>query len=339
MVSVILPVRNEERFIERCLEAVVGQDHPAERLEIIVVDGRSTDATRKIVQRFQKVHPNIILLDNPEKVVPTGFNKALDIARGEVIVRVDGHTIIAPDYVRQCVAALERTKADCVGGGMHAISTDPVGVAISRATSSPFGVGGSRFHYSRHEEFVDSVYLGAWPRSAFERFGRFDPEMVRNQDDEFSYRIRELRGVILLIPGIRSRYYNRSSIKSLWRQYYQYGYWKVRVLQKHRRQMRLSHFVPPTFVGSVVGSAVLSVIFPVFLWVLGGILGLYCFANMLATIITGRGGPVRSLPVIPVAFATMHCAYGSGFLIGLTRFFHKWPYHKTGKIRGGTITI
>ncbi|MBN1318610.1 MAG: glycosyltransferase family 2 protein, partial [Anaerolineales bacterium] len=229
IVTVMLPVRNESNFIERSLGAVLQNDYPANCVEIIVADGRSTDSTRQIVESLQSDHPNLILLDNPELIVPTALNRAIHASRGDVIVRVDGHTIIDPDYIRQCVAALERTGADNVGGRMTAVGATPFGRAVALATSTPFGVGGARFHYSDREEWVDTVYLGAWPRRVFDRIGCFDKEMVRNQDDEFNYRLRKAGGRILLSPGIRSVYYTRDSPSKLWRQYFQYGFWKVRV--------------------------------------------------------------------------------------------------------------
>jgi succinoglycan biosynthesis protein ExoA len=150
-----------------------------------------------------------------------------------MIVRVDGHTIIAPDYVEKCVQALIKSGAENAGGKMNAVSTTPFGQVVVAATSSPFGVGGARFHYSDQEEWVDTVYLGAWRREVFEKIGLFDEELVRDQDDEFNYRLREYGGKILLSPEIKSEYTVRSTPPALWKQYFQYGFWKVRVLQKH----------------------------------------------------------------------------------------------------------
>ncbi|HEY7543362.1 MAG TPA: glycosyltransferase family 2 protein, partial [Blastocatellia bacterium] len=215
-VTVIMPIRNEAGFITRSLGAALGQDYPGDRMEVIIADGMSTDATREVIAQLSEAHPRIAvrIVDNPEKIVPTGFNRALEQAKGDVIVRVDGHTIIASDYVRQCVAALERTGADNVGGRMEAVTHGRFGKAVAIATSSPFGVGGARFHYSNQEEYVDTVYMGAWPRSVFERVGLFDEEQVRNQDDEFNYRLLSHGGKILLTPQIKSKYYNRSTIKT-----------------------------------------------------------------------------------------------------------------------------
>ena len=295
-VTVIMPVRNEARSIGVSLGAVLGQDYPSERLEVLVADGRSTDGTRDIVQSLQRTHPKVVLLDNAGGIVPTGFNIALRQARGDVIVRVDGHTEIAPDYVSQCVAELARTGASNVGGRMAARGASPFGRAVAAATSSRFGVGGARFHYSDREEWVDTVYLGAWPRSVFDELGPFDEEMVRDQDDEFNYRLRESGGRILLSPRIRSSYEVRGSLKSLWRQYFQYGYWKVRVMQKHPGQMRLRQFVPPACVFALPVSVAAALFGPWGWWPAVGVLGVYLLANLIASIVVARESPGGSCP-------------------------------------------
>ena len=173
-VTVIIPERDEKNSICACLDAVLAQDYPHELLSILVVDGLSTDGTREILKEYTHKYPILQVVDSPRKVVPAGFNLALQRTRAGIIVRVDGHTLIAPDYVRQCVAALQRSGADNAGGRMMAVSATSFGQAVACATSTPFGVGGSRFHYSEKEEWVDSVYLGAWPRQVFSRIGLFD---------------------------------------------------------------------------------------------------------------------------------------------------------------------
>lgn len=323
-ITLIMPIRNESAFISRSLGAVLAQDYPADRFEVLVADGMSTDGTREIVRELQSKHPPLRLVDNPGGFVPTGMNAAIKQAVGEIIIRVDGHTIVERDYVRQCVAALQRSGADNVGGRMDAVSEERFGQAVALATSSPFGVGGARFHYSDYEEWVDTVYMGAWPREVFGRIGLFDEEQVRNQDDELNYRLLERGGRILLNPLIKSKYYNRSTLCSLWRQYYQYGFWKVRVMQKHPRQMRWRQFVPPSLVLATLLTALLSTITMAGRLLLLIVLGLYLTANLGASMLSAHRVGWRHLAFLPITFATLHWAYGVGFLFGLIRFLSRW---------------
>ena len=326
LVTVIMPIRNEGAFIHRSLGAVLAQDYPPDRLEVVIADGMSTDHTRTAIAQLAASHPRVrvTVVDNPGRIVPTGFNRALAKSRGDVIVRVDGHTVIAPNYVSECVAALERSNADNVGGRMDPVASGRFGRATALATASRFGIGGSRFHYSDREEYVDTVYMGAWPRRVFQRVGMFDEEQVRNQDDEFNYRLRERGGKILLSPRIQSRYHNRSTPRSLWRQYFQYGYWKVRVMQKHPTQMSARHFVPPAFVATLVVGLLLTP----FSWIAGRMLVVtlasYVSANLAASLIVGLGAPLLEAMLLPAVFATLHVSYGSGFLVGLVRFANRW---------------
>ncbi|MGD8627304.1 MAG: glycosyltransferase family 2 protein, partial [Anaerolineae bacterium] len=261
-VSLIMPIRNEAGFIRRSLGAVLAQDYPTHRLEILVVDGLSDDGTRQTVQEMLSGRPNGRLLDNPGRIVPTAMNLGLAKARGEVIVRVDGHTIIAPDYVTRCVESLARTGADCVGGPMRAVGDTPLGQAVALATSHPFGVGGSRFHYATEPQEVHTVYLGCWPCQVLQEVGGFDPEMVRNQDDELSYRLRASGGRIWLDPQIHSTYHTRANLQKLGRQYFQYGLWKVRVFQKVPGSAQPSHWAPPLFALAVLAGLPAALLIP-----------------------------------------------------------------------------
>ncbi len=321
-VSVLMPIRNEADFIARSLSAALAQDYAPERFEVLVIDGQSSDDTRAIVMQTIASRPEISarLIDNPARIVAAALNAGLREASGAIIVRVDGHTVIAPDYVRQCVAALARTGADNVGGPMTAVGSNPLGAAIALATSSPFGVGGARFHYSNTEEWVDTVYMGAWPREVFARIGSFDEAFVRNQDDEFNYRLLGAGGKILLSPAIRSEYANRGTLGALWRQYFGYGFYKVLVMRKHPRQMRPRQFAPPLLAGSLLLGALLS---PFSRWIRAlfvGLAALYALANLAASWrIASRHGRLH-LRRLPVVFAVLHLSYGFGFLIGVARF-------------------
>ncbi len=324
-VTIIMPVRNEANYIYKSLQAVLQQDYPVEQVEILVIDGMSTDETRAIVADMQQKCPNIFLLDNPGKIAPTALNIGLQKAQGEIIVRVDGHCVIQPDYVRQCVHFLTNENVDGVGGPMETIGETLTAQAIALAMSSPFGVGGSAFRTVKDRKMlVDTVAFPAYKKATIRKAGLFDEELIRNQDDEYNYRLREMGGTILMTPEIRSRYYSRGNLKSLWKQYFQYGFWKVRVMQKHPHQMSLRQFVPPLFVASILIFTVSSLFSKIARFFLGLILALYTLANLSASLITASKKGWGYFRYLPLIYAILHFSYGFGFLKGLARFSSRW---------------
>lgn len=321
LVSVIMPVRNEKAYIERSLGAALGQDYPADRLEILVVDGMSDDGTREYIRALQPAHPNLRLIDNPRRIVAPGLNTGIRQSRGEIIVRVDGHCEIAPDYVSRCVQHLMEDGVEAVGGPIDTIGETEEAQAIALAMSSGFGVGGSAFRTIKDRPMlVETVAFPAYKRQTLARLGPFDEELVRNQDDEYNYRLLAQNGKILLTPDITSRYYSRSSLRSLWRQYYQYGYWKVRVMQKHPRQMRLRQFIPPAFVAALIGNSVLGLVFRPFWWLLGMIVMLYAATDLAASVSLSRTYGTHHLPRLAIIHPILHLSYGLGFIVGLAHF-------------------
>jgi glycosyltransferase involved in cell wall biosynthesis len=332
-VSVVLPIRNEASFIARSLGAVLAQDYPSDRMEVVVADGMSTDSTRKLVHAIRAGRANVHLIDNPGKIVPTGLNAAIAQARGEIIVRVDGHCEIARDYIRRCVEHLLSDGVDGVGGPLETVGVTPVAKVIAVAMSSRFGVGGSAFRTKSNETMLtDTVAFPAYTRAIIERAGPFDEELVRNQDDEYNYRLRKLGAKILMSADIRSRYYSRSSLRSLWRQYYQYGYWKVRVMQKHLQQMKPRQFAPPLFVAVLLLCLLIMPFSAAAGWLFGIVAGSYLVASLAASALAARKQDWRLFPLLPLAFAALHLAYGFGFLVGLIRFWKRWGDHQTRAI-------
>ena len=323
-VSVLLPVRNEGTFIERSLGSVLAQDYPDDRLEVIVADGDSQDGTASSVARLRQSRPNLHLIRNPERIVATGLNRAFQQARGDVIVRVDGHCEIATDYVRRCVEHL-RSGADGVGGSVETVGETPIARVIAAAMSSKFGVGDSAFRTVQGRSIqADTVPFPAYTRAIVERAGPYDTELVRNQDDEYNYRLRKMGARLLLAADVKSVYYSRTSLGSLWRQYRQYGYWKVRVLQKHPRQMSARQFVPPLFVAILVATAAAA---PFVVWarfLCASVVCVYMLANAAATIAVVRRQQLSRPVALSAAFTAMHVGYGMGFLTGLVRFLARW---------------
>lgn len=330
-VTLLVAMRNEEAYIDKCISSLVTQDYPHENYEVIILDGCSTDNSLRIVEEYLPQYPFLKLVNNPRIIQAAAWNMGIEQSQGSVIGIVSAHSILATDYVSNLVETIRRTGADMVGGPTVASSTGLIAEAIALALNSPFGVGNAKFHYTTKEIEVDTVFMGACYRQVYEKIGGFDEDMVRNQDDEFSYRLRESGGRIICNPNIRSSYFNRSNLPGLWRQYFQYGFYKVRVLQKHPHQMSMRQFVPPAFVLSLIASLILYVILPWGWILLAVIAGSYLAANLTASLITASRKGWKHLWLLPVTFAILHLSYGLGFLSGLVKFWNRWG-DKTGKV-------
>ena len=324
VVTLVVAMRNEAGSLAACLGSILDQDYPQDRLEILVYDGGSTDGSQRIASELLRGRPMAAVRANPRRIQAAAWNMGIADATGDVLGILSGHARIGRGYVRAAVAALSATGADMVGGPVHAVGEGVVAEAIAVATSSPFGAGGARFRLADRVEQVDTVYMGVAARSTYARFP-FDEEMVRNQDDELSYRLLDAGARIVCDPAIVSEYRSRSTLRGLVRQYFAYGFWKVRVVQKHPAQVRLRHLVPPVFVVAL-GLAAVGVAAGGPLR-LGGlaVIGAYLVANVAAAVrVAGGRGRVRLLPVLPLVFLSLHVAYGAGFLVGLVRFRAGW---------------
>lgn len=320
-VSVIVPCRNERQHIEAFLESLLRQRLDGIELEVIVADGMSEDGTRSVLAAYSARYPWIRVIDNPERIVSSGLNRALRVARGEVVIRMDVHNTYAEDYVFQCVKTLFETNADNVGGPWVALGDGYLSSAIALAFQSPFATGGGKAHSPNYEGPVDTVCFGSWRREVFERFGLFDEELVRNQDDEYNLRIRKQGGTVWQSPRIRSWYRPRSSLRYLFRQYAQYGYWRVRVIQKHRVVVSARHIVPGIFVTGLLLMGAGSLLVPYLRGALIATVALYCLVSIAASAITCRAaGQWRYFPVLPLVFLTFHVGYGWGLECGFLDF-------------------
>ncbi len=315
-ISVVIPVYNEERHIEECLDSVLAQDYPADRYEVIVADGGSDDRTRDIVERIATRHPNVRLIDNPGRLQAAGLNHAILASRGAVIARQDGHAQWATNHLRRSVELLQATGADNVGGLQEAVGDGASGRAISRAMSSPFGVGGARFRYSREEQEMPTVFLGTFRRTAFERVGLFDEAYPPHEDYELNERIRSTGGRIVFSPDLRTRYHVRDGLGALARQYYRYGRGKVRVARASPGVIRPYHLAAPALVASIPVTA-LMVVTGRGRRVALAAASSYAAANLLATVMAGKGEPLAVRGRIPATFLVMHVAWGVGFWAGM----------------------
>jgi succinoglycan biosynthesis protein ExoA len=334
LVSVVIPALNEERYLRRCLEAVWSQDYTAEWLEVLVVDGRSTDRTREIAIAAARVHPNLRLLDNPAGTIPCGLNTGIRVARGSVIVRVDGHAVIAPDYISQCVRALGASGADNVGGPMRSRGIGFWGQAIGRAMRSPFA-GPAKFHHATEPQEVDTVYLGAFRREALERVGLYDESLLRNEDYELNYRIRRAGGRIYYTPDIRVDYFGRESLTEVIRQYWNYGRSKAVVLRRHPGSLQPRHLAASTFVLALTGGIGLATLGrprPLL-----ALLGVYSATAAYFSLRAARGGGPRLTVALALIFSCMHLCYGVGLLLELFRPDRRMPANR-GPVAPGVET-
>jgi len=320
-VSIIMPVRNEAHFVEQAIKSVLHNDYPAQKMEVLVVDGMSNDGTREAVQELSKKDGRVRMLDNARRIVPTAMNIGLKAARGNLFTRVDGHATVSPDFIRQSVRCLrEHPEAWVAGGYIETVADNYIGQAIASAMRSPIGVGNASFRLGDHEGWVDTLAFGTHHKWIVEKVGYFDEELVRNQDDEFNFRIIQAGGKIWMSKAIKSKYFSRGSLGKLWRQYFQYGFWRIRTMQKHRRPATVRQLAPLLFVLALSVSG-LSALFWRPLWVLlVAEMVLYTVCLSAGALDVARKSGWRYAPLAPVIFAVLHFAYGFGSLWGIIRF-------------------
>jgi succinoglycan biosynthesis protein ExoA len=316
-VSIVIPCRNERDQIEATIRSILAQESPVGGFEVIVADGMSDDGTREILQELADEDPRLRIIDNPGRIVSTGLNAAIRSSRGGIIMRMDAHTSYARDYIRQCVEVLRETGSDNVGGPWVARGDGLIGGAIAAAFQSGFACGGATGHDPAYEGAVDLVYLGCWRREICDRIGLFDEELVRNQDDEFNFRLKLAGAKIWQTPRIKSWYKPRASLRSLFKQYMQYGYWKVRIIQKHKIPASPRHLAPGTFVFLMLILPPISLYWSFAMWFWLAAAGIYATCALAASCSTAARHGWRFLPVLPFVFACYHFGYGLGFLHGV----------------------
>lgn len=334
-VSVILPCRNEIAHIGSCISSILDQREPVGGFELLVVDGMSDDGTRDVLAGLQRKDPRVITFDNPCRIVSTGLNIGIQNSRGEIIVRMDAHSEYSPDYIRNCVDVLDETRADNVGGAAKTKNHTYVQKAICAAYECALVVGGARFHLPDYEGYVDTVPYGCWRKELFQRIGLFDEELVRNQDDELNLRTIRSGGKIWQSAMIKSWYYPRRSLIGLFEQYSQYGYWKVRVIQKHRIPASVRHLVPGLFLLMFVLFGIFSMFSKGALVIWLVLITAYAVVNLVASIKSASQSGADILPVLPFVVACYHFGYGYGFLRGLLDFV---VFRRRSSIRFSALT-
>lgn len=318
-VSIIIPCHNEEKFIGKCLESIIQQDFPKENLEVLVIDGDSTDGTREIVKEYAGRYPFIKLLDNPKKFTPFGLNIGIKASKGEIIIRMDAHAGYEKKYISKCVKYLNEYKVDNVGGLMVTVSrSDTVlGRTIAAVLSHRFGVGPAVFRVGAKEPIlVDTVFGGCYRKETFEKIGYFNENLPRGQDMELNLRIRKFGGKILLVPEIKSFYYARSDIGSFWRHSFTDGVELISPLKFGVVIFSWRHLVPLVFVLSLIALVLLAFFSLKFLWPLL----VYLLINLyFSAKISLAKKDFRYLFLAPIVFAVLHIGYGLGSVYGLLK--------------------
>jgi len=326
-VSVIVPARNEAPTLAGAILPLLSGDHPLDRLEILVVDGGSQDGTRAEAERIAADFPlaEIGVIDNPEAITPAALNRGIQAARGEVILRMDGHAQPAPDYISSCIRALKSSGAWVVGGRMVGVGDTAFGRSVALAGLHPLGSGGAAFRHSDvRPGAVDTVYLGAWPREVFQILGGFDPSLRRNQDYELCLRIREAGGSVWLDSAIRSTTLTRGSPLALARQYLGYGRGRAATFRLHPKSLKRRQALPAIFIAFLFVALWLWVVAPRFGMeglrpTLGLALAAYPLIILLATtsLASSPNANWRDALRLPLVFPLMHLPWGLGFWIGL----------------------
>lgn len=315
-VSVIVPIRNEEKYIDKCIQSILKQDYSLNCLEVIFVDGLSKDRTREIIKNYIQEYPSIIkLLENPHKTVPYAMNIGIENSIGKYIVRLDAHSDYTYDYISKCIRTLEETGADNVGGLAITKGQGFLGEAFSRVLSSKFGVGNSGFRTNASSGYVDTVPFGAFKKSAFLKYGLYDERLTRNQDYELNYRIRKNGGKVFLNSNIKLTYYCRNTLSGILKQSYDNGKWNVITSRLCPGSMSLRHFIPLFFLLSIIILPILTFFVPNFGWLLMAELALYFLLDLVFSLKISSSA-IQILMLI-ILFPMFHISYGLGSLIGL----------------------
>jgi succinoglycan biosynthesis protein ExoA len=318
-VSIIVPCYNEEKTIQLLLSSICSQTWSKADMEVIIADGMSSDHTRQCIAAFHNGHPELAIrvVDNPKRIIPAAVNSAVAVANGDFIIRLDGHSQPAPDYVERCISDLKGGRGEMVGGIWLIRPGMPgwIPLSIAEAAAHPFGVGDALYRYATEPAYVDTVPFGAFRRELFEKIGRFDETLLTNEDYEFNTRIRQAGGRIWLDPAIQSIYYARPNLAALARQYGRYGYWKFKMLQRYPRTLRWRQALPPAFVFSLLFLGIVGLFWSPAAWLL--LLEIIAYLVILglgAFPAAHRKADARLLAGIPLAIAAMHLAWGAGFL-------------------------
>ncbi len=323
-ISVIMPIYNEVDFIDHSVGAMQQQDYPGQ-IEILCCDGMSTDGTRDRIQKIAALDPRVKLLDNPKRITPAALNVGIQAAQHGLIARMDGHALAARDYLSQCYHVMEATGSACVGGRLQYNCTSFKQCAIAAAMESRFAVGTAVWRGETAGK-ADTVPYGLYTKALLEQIGGFDEDALVNQDYELMVRIKKAGFQIYFSPDIQSEYFPRQSFRALLRQYYRYGFWKVRTIMLHPASVKPRHLLAPAFVAGLVIGLALSIISVFLSGVYLSVLALYTALSCLFALIQAKKWGWRYLPLIPWIFLLLHVAWGAGFWVGIWRWGLRWKH-------------
>jgi glycosyltransferase involved in cell wall biosynthesis len=318
LVSVVIPCYNEHKTIKVLLEAILSQTYALECIEVVIADALSTDGTREQIEEFQEQHPefSIRVVDNPRRIIAAGLNLAIRNSTGDVIMRMDAHAIPAPDYIEKSITALQAGVGANVGGVIDVRPGANTWIArsIAIATSHPLGVGDARYRYTSKPTEADTVAFGSYTRALYDQLAGYDESLLVNEDYEFNTRIRQSGGKIWVDPAIRAVYFSRPDLRSLAKQYFTYGFWKFKMLQRYPSTLRWRQALPPLFLLSVLMLLLFSFFFEFARILLVSGLVLYAGILLIAAVMVAlRKRQFAHVLGVPLAIMTMHFSWGAGF--------------------------
>lgn len=324
MISIICPIYNEEKYIDSCINSILQQDYSKDDLEVLFVDGMSSDKTREIISGYSSKYPFIKVLDNPLRIVPPAMNIGIRAAKGDIIIRLDAHAIYPERYISELVSNLKKLSADNVGGVCRTLPVNNTIIcrSIAIALSSSFGMGNSHFRVGATEvRKVDTVPFGCFRRSLFDKIGLFDEELVRNQDDEFNGRIIKNGGTIYLLPHLVIDYYARDTVKKVSKMFYQYGLFKPLVNKKLGSPATVRQFFPMLFVAGCILGGILSFFSNVLFIIFLSVLIIYLLLAVIFSLKDGRN--ILLVPALICTYLTIHMSYGWGYWVGIFKLSFK----------------
>jgi glycosyltransferase involved in cell wall biosynthesis len=317
-VAIVIPCRNEELYIEKCINSILTSNYPLDLIHVYVCDGKSEDSTQEIVRSISKDHPQVHLLINEKKTTPFALNLGLKKSKEAFKIILGAHAEVYPDFIKENINAFDsHPDASCAGGVIENVYENKTAEIVGLAMSSPFGVGNAHFRTGGKDGFVDTVAFGAYKKEVFDDVGYFDEELARNQDDEFNYRLLKNGFKIYLSKKIRSKYYVRASYSKLFKQYLQYGYWKVFVNKKHQTVTTIRQMVPLFFVLFLFAFPLVLFDYRLaMLWSFGGLL--YIFLASISALKQTK--QLSKIIMVVGTFFILHFSYGFGYLKGIVEF-------------------